>query len=40
MHALHSVRVTWDVYFTAAAEEWILGLDDDNYTAMRGDRTS
>jgi hypothetical protein len=32
--------VAWDVYFTAVAEEWILGLDDDNYTAMRGDRTS
>jgi len=26
--------VTWDVYFTAVAEEWILGLDDDDYTAM------
>jgi hypothetical protein len=22
------------VYFTAVAEEWILGLDDDDYTAM------
>ena len=34
MHALRSVCVAWDVYFTAVAEEWILGLDDDNYTAM------
>jgi hypothetical protein len=34
MHALHAVRVAWDVYFTAVAEEWLLGLDDDNYTAM------
>jgi hypothetical protein len=34
MHALQSVRVAWNVYFTAVAEEWVLGLDDDNYTAM------
>ena len=34
MHALHAVRVAWDVYSTAVGEEWILGLDDDNYTAM------
>jgi hypothetical protein len=34
MHALHSVRVAWGVYFTAVAEERLLGLDDDNYTAM------
>lgn len=33
MQALPSVRVAWDVYFTAVAEEWILGLDDDD-TAM------
>ena len=34
MHALQSLRVAWDVYFTAVAEEWILGLDDDDYFAM------
>lgn len=28
------LSVAWDVYFTAVAEEWILGLDDDDYTAM------
>lgn len=26
--------VAWDVYFTAVAEEWILGLSDDDYVAM------
>jgi hypothetical protein len=30
----YSVDVTWDVYFTAAAEEWILALNDNDYTAM------
>ena len=34
MHALPLVLVAWDVYFTAVAEEWILDLDDDDYTAM------
>lgn len=24
----------WDLYFTAVAEEWILGLDENDYTAM------
>ena len=28
------LAVAWHVYFTAVAEEWILGLDDDDYTAM------
>ncbi len=26
--------MAWDIYFTALAEEWILGLDDEDYTAM------
>jgi hypothetical protein len=26
--------VTWDVFFTEPAEEWILGLDDQDYEAM------
>ena len=26
--------VAWDVYFTAVAEEWLLGLGDDDYAAM------
>lgn len=26
--------MAWDVYFTAVAEEWILALDKDDYTAM------
>ncbi len=26
--------VAWDVYFTAAAEDWILGLDDEDYEAI------
>jgi hypothetical protein len=26
--------MAWDIYFTAIAEEWILGLDDNDYTAM------
>jgi hypothetical protein len=34
MNALPSPGVAWDVYFTAVAEEWILGLDDDDYAAM------
>jgi len=28
------IRVAWDVYFTAVAEEWVLGLDDNDYIAM------
>jgi hypothetical protein len=26
--------VTWDIYFTALAEEWVLGLDDKDYEAI------
>jgi hypothetical protein len=26
--------VAWDIYFTAVAEEWILGLDEESYMAM------
>ncbi|MDP9384972.1 MAG: type II toxin-antitoxin system RelE/ParE family toxin [Actinomycetota bacterium] len=26
--------MAWDIYFTAVAEEWILALDDNDYTAM------
>jgi hypothetical protein len=28
--------VAWDVFFTEVAEEWILGLGDDDYEAMMG----
>src|SRR6266545_2402437 len=34
MQALPCWTVSWEVYFTALAEEWILGLGDDDYTAM------
>jgi len=35
MHALSSMRrVSWDVYFTEPAEQWILGLSDPDYEAI------
>jgi hypothetical protein len=34
MHALLSDGVPWDVFFTARAEEWVLGLDDHDYEAI------
>lgn len=34
MLALPWSRVTWDVFFTEAAEEWLLGLGEDDYEAM------
>jgi hypothetical protein len=34
MHSLQSLSVAWDIFFTAVAEEWILGLDDDAYEAI------
>lgn len=27
-------RVSWDVYFTEPAEQWILGLSDPDYEAI------
>jgi hypothetical protein len=29
----HSV-VSWDVYFTELAEQWLLGLDESDYEAI------
>lgn len=26
--------MTWDIYFTEVAEDWILGLDDDDYRSI------
>lgn len=26
--------MAWDVYFTAVAEEWVMGLDDEDYEAI------
>lgn len=26
--------MTWDIYFTAYAEDWILGLSDQDYEAI------
>jgi hypothetical protein len=26
--------VAWEIFFTAVAEEWVLGLDDDAYEAI------
>lgn len=34
MHALPCFGRPWGVYFTAVAEEWVLGHDDDDYIAM------
>jgi hypothetical protein len=33
-NALRLNGVPWDVFFTAKAEEWILGLDDTDYEAI------
>jgi hypothetical protein len=33
-HALLFGGVPWDVFFTARAEEWVLGLDDRDYEAI------
>jgi hypothetical protein len=29
-----TLSMSWDVYFTAQAEEWMLALDDSDYEAM------